>query len=251
MIFDFTQKSEIGTRETQQDYALCYSEGNFFSAVVCDGMGGLEGGAIASRSAAELLMDFVKKRDPNESIPDMLLRSVDVLDEKVFNIKDEFGEKIRAGTTIVSVVIEGRNLFWLSVGDSRLYIMRQSEFIQATRDHNYNFILKNMPEEYCPTPEEIEKKYALISFIGIGGIEVLDVSQNPLQLMENDVVLLTTDGLFNSLTDKQIHSVLMKESSLEERADELLRMVKKESFDNRDNITFVIIQIGEIKDETI
>lgn len=241
-MLSYSMKTDIGTREEQQDYALCINEPGLFAAVVCDGMGGLDGGYAAAYNAAECLAEIIKKRDGAESISDLFLRSVDILDERVCALKNEKGEPAKSGTTVVAVVIENGNLYWLSVGDSRLYLMRGNELVQATRDHNYALVLDSLPKEYVPTQEDISKKEALVSFIGIGGVEVMDISNNPVSLIKDDVVLLTTDGLFKALGNEQIKSIICNSESTESAACELLSQAKINSPQSRDNITFVLIK---------
>ena len=240
-MLSYSLRSEIGTREEQQDYAACLNEKNLFVAVVCDGMGGLEGGYAAGKCAAETFIDIIKKRDKTESIPSLLLRSVDILDEKVSNLRGLSSEKLKSGTTIVAVIIENGMLYWLSVGDSRLYLMRQNELVRATRDHNYSLIIDSMPQGYIPTEEEIQKKEALVSYIGISGIEIMDISRNPVSLIKNDKILLTTDGLFKSLTDEQIKLILSNDSGTENVADNLIEAAIRNAPNSRDNSTFVFI----------
>lgn len=241
-MLSWSLKSDIGTREEQQDYALCHTENDFFAAVVCDGMGGLNGGSAAGKCAAEVLMQLIKKREADESIPGLFLHCVDIMDESVFHLKNESGESLNAGTTVVSVVIEKDKLYWLSVGDSRLYLMRGNELVRATRDHNYSLVLSSMPADYEPTAEDIAGKDALVSFVGMGGIEIMDISNNPVSLVKNDVILLTTDGLFKSLSDDRIKEVLLQGGSIEETAEMLMNQAKSAAPLSRDNTTFVIIK---------
>ena len=244
-------KTDIGTREEQQDYAVCVNKPGMFAAVVCDGMGGLDGGYAAAYNAGECLAEIIKKRDTAESISELFLRSVDILDERVCALKNEKGEPAKSGTTVVAVVIENGGLYWLSVGDSRLYLMRGNELVQATRDHNYALVLESMPEEYVPTPEDTAKKDALVSFIGIGGIDIMDISNNPVPLIGDDVILLTTDGLFKALTNEQIKSIINSNKNVDSAACELLSQAEINSPQSRDNITFVLIKMLNCKENEL
>ncbi len=238
-------QSVIGTREEQQDYAIYKQLDSCFVAVVCDGMGGLEGGSIASQCAAETLVRMLAEKNSSETIPQVLLRCVDVLDEKIFELKDSYGERLKAGTTLVAVVIENGQAYWLSIGDSRLYIVRGNEMIQATRDHNYSMILDSMPVDYVPTKDELNKKEALISFVGMGGIETMDLSNNPLVLQHGDKLLLATDGLFKVLTYEQIKSIVEKDSSTSIITTELIEQTEMCATESRDNTTIIFIRIKE------
>lgn len=240
--FDVAVRTDIGTREEQQDAVETYAEPNALVAVVCDGMGGMAGGARASRAAAEGLITLVRTRDREESIPNLYLRSVDILDEEIYSFIDEEGERLNAGTTIVSVFISKDQLYWMSVGDSRLYILRGADMVQATRDHNFFLQLESLKDQFTPSDEDLEKGAALISFIGMGGVEVMDISANPIKLECGDTLLLTTDGLFKALTDEEIKTLLSAQATPAEIADRLLAAAAAAAPEIRDNVTFVLIQ---------
>lgn len=243
------KRSFLGTREEQQDYALFKSTDSSIFAVVCDGMGGLKGGSIASSVVATELMTQYENKEKSEPIKDFFFNTVDVLDEKVCNLVDEDNKKMHAGTTLVAVCIEGNRLNWLSVGDSRLYVIRGREIVQATRDHNYNLNLNALLKSGALSEQEYKKEKvrgeSLISFIGIGGIEVMDISQKPLPLQNGDYVLLTTDGLFKLMSDQEIKEIIITGRSVDESADFLIEKSFKKAVKFQDNTTFVLIKIEE------
>ncbi len=240
---EYAVKSVLGTRAEQQDSIAVYSNGDYVAFAVCDGMGGLNGGAQASKAAADAFSEAVKNRAHNETVPELLLRCVDITDKAVFSLCDSEGNRLNAGTTVVSAVIENGNLFWMSVGDSRLYALRGDEFIKATRDHNYFLSLGEMPDDYVPSKYEISKGDALISFAGMNGIEVFDISNNPVKLYENDRILLTSDGLYRALSDEIIKKIISSDESLEKICDRLINECERLSPKVRDNISFVLIKM--------
>ncbi len=240
---EYAVKSVIGTRAEQQDCVAVYSSGDCCSFAVCDGMGGLNGGAAASKAAADAFCEAVKNRAQNETVPDLLLRCVDITDKAVFSLCNSEGNRLNAGTTVISSVIENGNLFWMSVGDSRLYALRGDEFIRATRDHNYFLTLSEMPDDYVPSKYEISKGDALISFAGMNGIEVFDISNNPVKLYENDRVLLTSDGLYRAVSDEIIKKIISSDESLDKICDRLITECERLSPKVRDNISFVLIRM--------
>ena len=245
----YTVRSVIGNRDEQQDAAATVEDGADFLAVVCDGMGGLNNGSLASSSTVNKLCELFKTRNRAEKIQDFFLYSVDILDEQVVSFRDNEGDPLHAGTTIVAVNVKGNELHWLSVGDSRLYLLRGSEIVQATRDHNYYLQLESMKnligDEFSPTQEDVAKGNALISFIGIGGIETMDISTNAVQLYPGDVILLSSDGLFKVLSDAQIQFLIRENADLEQAADALLAAAEQAAPATRDNITFIIIQVDQ------
>ena len=240
--FVYAVRSVIGNRSEQQDCVGIVPENESLCAVVCDGMGGLNSGSSASTVAVEVMTDIFKKINDDDAIPEALMNSVDILDEAVFMLTDETGNRLESGTTIVCVIIRNKELFWMSVGDSRLYLIRNDELVQATRDHNYELYLDSVSETYTPTEKDLEMSQALISFIGMGGISVMDVSSNPIELIKGDVILAASDGLYKALSDDEIKRIIKSYDDVEKSADEMLSAAEKAAPDTRDNTSFILIK---------
>ena len=246
MQIQIEHKSIIGSREDQQDAYHVSSSQNTAFAVVCDGMGGTMGGSAASKIVVHKLKELIKTKDPTEQFPVFFFRAIDILDESVIKLNKISGAN-GSGTTVVAAAIEKGCLYWLSVGDSRLYIIRGNEIVQATRDHNIALALDQW------TSDELEKSGmlpenhrsdALTSFIGMGGVRIYDISDKPFHLSPGDIILLTTDGLTKILDNDEIMSLLLANQypkrleTLFERAGEKLRGAQ-------DNTTCVLIHIEE------
>ncbi len=238
-------RSEIGDREEQQDYVGCVSENGELLAVVCDGMGGLKMGAAASACAAECLIELFRAKEESEAIPSFYLNSIDVMDEKVSSLTDENGEPSGAGTTVASVCISDGLLYWMSVGDSRICILRDNAFEIATRDHNYRLLLNGMLDGGMLTKEKyIEENAngdALISFIGKSGIDVMDISQG-FELLHGDYILLMSDGLYKNLDNETIKQTVLSAADTEEAANNLIGLSRLHGNGQSDNVSFILIK---------
>ena len=209
-------------------------------------MGGLGYGSLASAVAIAKLKEHYFAKEENEPYPVFFLRMVDILDECIANLRGKKGEKLNAGTTIVATALEGDNLYWLSVGDSRLYLIRGAEIVCATRDHNYFLSLKKMKQDAeintLQYNQEAERGEARISFIGMGGVQIMDINQTPFQPLSGDIILLTTDGLTKALKDEEILAGLRSGESLEYALADLVKQATKKSVRTQDNTTCVAIQ---------
>ena len=246
MNYYISEKSIIGTREEQQDNCCFRATDNAVFAVVCDGMGGTAGGAAASRIAMEKLKELYESKDIAEAFPDFFLRTIDILDESVVKLQKESLETSGAGTTIAAVAIENKNLYWLSIGDSRLYILRGNEIVQVTRDHNFALSLEQLTEserqEVLNKQGGKHRSDALISFIGIGGVKIYDINESGFRLQDGDKILLTTDGLTKLVEDTEILTTL-KNSLPKESLKNLFDTATKKTTESQDNTTCVLIQI--------
>lgn len=241
--------SIIGTRNNQQDslYVKCGEKASI--GIVCDGMGGMEGGELASQTAVKILAEDFETY-PETKVPWFLRQEAVKMDEAVAELTDAGGKAMNAGTTIVAIIIQENQLYWLSVGDSRIYIMRQNEFIQVNRDHNYKMRLDAQREADMISEEEyyirMEKGEALISYIGMGDVSLMDINQVPFPLIDGDVVLLCSDGLYKRLEDEEIQEIIQSElPDVDEAANKLTRIVMDKTTGSQDNTSVILIQYNQ------
>lgn len=238
--------SIIGDRETQQDSVGESILEDSGIVVVCDGMGGHAGGKQASSLAVDMFLknlqnfrgDFTTKA----------LSVLDNIDSAVMNLRDDYGVLMKAGTTLAAAFIDERTLHWVSVGDSRIYIIRGKEMVQVTKDHNYRLRLDNWLKEGKISEQEYRQKIAegevLISFLGVGGVELIDVNSTPFILYPEDIVLLTTDGLCKVLGDEMIHQIISDLKNVKEASKVLMRRAQEEAIGRSlDNTTFAMIKM--------
>lgn len=239
-------RTDIGGRSEQQDFAFARIDHDQAFAVLCDGMGGTSDGGEAGRTAVStmrlLYSDYLGRAD-HESVPSFLYRTMISADEDV--TKKLNG---RSGTTMVAVSLSGNRLYWLSVGDSRLYIFRAGELVQATRDHNYFLRLDEMLGNSEISREiyeaEARRGDALISYIGMGGITLFDLTKTELTVQPGDMLLLSTDGLFKVLGPEAIQQILSSDLALAVKADSLMEGVSAHAEkDIQDNTTFILMQV--------
>jgi protein phosphatase len=242
----------IGTREQQQDAifvsnTVCFKRGEAprVLGVLCDGMGGMEMGGDASRLVVESLASNLPAIESCENINAFFEDAIHNLDAEITN---RYGRGT-SGTTLSAAVVEGNRLYWASVGDSRIYILRKDEIVQVTRDHNYMLKLKDEVSKGIITDEEANanpKKEALISYIGAGGIELIDSNKDPFMLENGDIVLMCSDGLTKSLSDADIARIISEHyGDIRETA----RLLPLFAFDagsgSKDNTSVILIQYLE------
>jgi len=247
-VYEVAMRSIPGTRAQQQDYAFYQAGPDRVFAVVCDGMGGMDEGFTASAVATEKIKEQYCCKNPAESYSSFFMRSVEIIDECVYSLKNTQGERLNAGTTIVAAVIEDDRLYWLSVGDSRLYLLRENEIVQVTRDHNYFLSLNQLAQENRIDRREYEyeaaRGEALISYIGMGGVQIADINEIPFRLMHGDTVLLTSDGLSKALPDWEILRILSG-SDVASALDSLIDRSVEYSAAFQDNTTCIAIRFCE------
>ena len=249
--------SHIGTRNYQQDSAFV-SPSTVFSqkgterilAVLCDGMGGLSDGGKASEIAVETIkQDFQKIYNQQDcDIPAFYRSEIQKIDEAVCRL-GKGKERYNAGTTFISVILEKGIIFLACVGDSRIYLIRSHQIYQITREHNYFLQLKERVEAGELTMEEAKsdpRKDALISYLGMDGVKLMDVVPRGLPLHSGDLILLCSDGLTKELSDSEILEIVDQNT---EDLGMTARYLALSAFDkdltSKDNTTVILVRYTE------
>ncbi len=246
----------IGSRPEQQD-AIWYStlddsnttsKSSLAIGVVCDGIGSMKNSGWASRKAVQIMRrqygKLKKKEDIDISI--LLCDSFKQIDHKIYTSMK--GRNGKAGTTISVAIIKNGFLYWGSAGDSRIYIIRDGDICQITRDHTYFGHLFRKCVRGERTLSDVmklpnKKKKSLISFWGSGRPTNVDIVQKPYELMHGDIILLCSDGLTNTLDDESIKEVVADERwELETKADSLVNYAACANTHSQDNTSVVLLQ---------
>lgn len=247
--YDIACLSGIGRRESQQDHAYAAANDMAVFAVVCDGMGGIEGGDLASATAVEAFTEYYQyytAQNTEEMDFCWMQQAAESVDDIVYSLKSKNGNRMGAGTTLASVAISGNRLYWLSVGDSRIYIFRRNEMVQVTNDHNYFYRLNQQLADGLISRskyhEEAGNGEALISFIGMGGILLMDLNEAGFSLQAGDTVLLCTDGLYRSVPDDEMLKIVVSSSTAEEAICCLKKTIADKAYPWQDNYTCILIK---------
>ena len=251
--FSYTDQ---GRREYQQDAVYVTPSKKFAAnrktrvmAVVCDGMGGMADGGKASRTAIQMMINGFQnvQNQPQMNIPGFFRSAIVTIDKTIASFPKE------NGTTMVAAIAEENKLYWASVGDSRIYIIRennnQTEMRQITRDHNYWLRLQEMVAQGKMTQEEAmgkRQKEALISFLGIGNVSLMDISTEPIPMQYGDIVMLCSDGITKTLPDHQIKSIILDDKNpIEQKAVQLVEAAIHGNTHSQDNTSVAILQYRE------
>ena len=247
--------SVIGRRKEQQDAVLAddslsYVENGKAIAVLCDGMGGMNGGGMASSLCASIVFNTFHSGTQFPSIPAFFRAVIAEADDAVRMMRDENGALIPgAGTTLAAVVIDDNQLYWASVGDSRIYIIRDDECLCITKDHNYLMLLNERVKRGELTQEEAEsdpKKEALISYIGIGGVRYIDINSKGVSLLDGDMIILCSDGFYRTVPEEELLDVLFDcGQNTQETAEELTDLAISKNKRNQDNTSVIVLRYHE------
>ena len=218
-------------------------------AVVCDGMGGLDCGDRASITAVSMMKLAVEKLPTKQvDIPHFLSEMLDYIDYEISHF-DSLPDDKGSGTTLVSVFIENRKLYWASVGDSTIFMFQDGLLKRITGKHNYKMFLDKLVENGKISSEQAEsdpRRNALLSYLGMGGIAYRDINSKPYLMRSGDMLLLCTDGVTDTLSQEEITGIIYDNyDDVYRCCREITRIASEKNRKTLDNTTVVIVQYAE------
>ncbi len=236
-----TGDTHIGlVRSTNQD-AMRYGtlENGGVYAVVCDGMGGANGGNIASNIAVEVIADRIvdgyASGNPPRSPANLLASAMAAANIEIFDRAKTESQYEGMGTTVVAVIVYGKDAYISHVGDSRLYLYRDNTLRQVTRDHS---VVQEMIESGQLTEEQARshpRKHFITRALGVSAME--EGEYDELELESGDKLLLCTDGLTNMVENDALARLLDADEPL---VDHLISAALDAG--GTDNITTVLME---------
>lgn len=260
MKFILSLKSDIGCRrKVNQDAAAAFtaetSIGSVFFGIVCDGMGGLSEGEVASATVVQRyaewfryeLPDIIAANGDPEQIIDTVINSWEKILYSCHDTLSSYGKEneIKLGTTCSCLLIAPKWYCILHIGDSRIYFVNSNGVMQLTKDHT--FVARELergtiteaealthPKRHALTQSVGASKSKLVPYVSFGSIE------------EGTVFLICSDGFRNRFTADELREyyspiLVDDEKYLEISAEDIIR--KGIERGETDNMTAVAVKV--------
>ena len=253
--YDVASGISQGARDYQEDAITADfpvgAEAGF--VVLADGMGGHAAGDVASKIVltevySELKFQYADVQAFERRAPEILRNVAEFANQTLRDHADNHPETEGMGATLVVPALVENRLWWISIGDSPLYLLRNGRLTRLNEDHSMapqiDFMVKsglmdpvvaaNHPDRNC-----------LISVLMGTRIPKIDCPTRPYELQAGDIVVCASDGL-QFLTDTQIEKVLTKyrKSRSTEIAERLLEEIHRLDDPDQDNISFTVIKVN-------
>jgi len=236
-------KTDIGkAREINQDFIYVSEEVNGMRlCILADGMGGYKGGEIASSLATSSAKEYINKNfieiEPStENIKKLIREAMNYANKVVYEKSKEKEELEQMGTTLEICLIYGNKVYIGHIGDSRIYRIRKNIIRRITTDHSY---VETLVKDGTITREEAfyhPKKNMLVKALGCTEYVEPDITAKG--FLEEDIMLMCSDGLTNMLKEEEIYKII-KENT-ETACDKLIQ--KANELGGYDNISVIIIK---------
>ena len=235
-------KSDIGrAREMNQDaYYASQPSDTVGLYIVADGMGGYNGGEIASSLAVTATKDFIENNfaeteHTKEKLQELVKNAIEYANMLVYEKSKEVPELQGMGTTIEVALVHNNRVYIGHVGDSRIYRIRKDFIRRLTTDHSY--VQKLVKDGTISKEEAVHhpKKNMLTKALGCTSFVEPDVTVKG--FLKDDVLVLTSDGLTNMVTDKEIYEAI--KFNIDIATEKLVDKANENG--GLDNITVIIV----------
>ncbi len=240
---EYANGSDIGkVRSENQDYFGAYKTQDEHLFIVCDGMGGHEGGAEASKIAVTSIKEYFLNAQTEKSVEQKLKEAIEYANLKIYEVSRQRNYARGMGTTVTAVVVKNGLMYYAHVGDSRIYLFRNGKTIHLTKDHTLVQQLVDMGKLTEKEAEEHPAKHQLLQALGVDEKVFVDVASEPLSLQEGDYILMCSDGLHGYVSEETIRSiVLTPNKKLIEKTEELIQKALQAG--GYDNVTVQLIHV--------
>lgn len=260
MHFEIAIRASQGARRAQEDCALTWPLDTsrddrttqvdlpapmpgVLTAVLCDGMGGHAGGALASRLACKHFLPVLVTSD--KPVAQRLMDALEQANAAITRHTETSPAHAGMGSTLVGIHIDQTGLSWISVGDSLLYLIRQGELTTLNADHSLAPEIDKLAETGKISWEAArndQRRHYLRSALTGEEIEMIDLNERSLALRDGDVLIVASDGIHTLETDTIARlAASVEPSNAAQIAERLLAAVADVDVPHQDNTTIIAV----------
>jgi PPM family protein phosphatase len=236
--------SDIGNiRTTNEDSLGSYIDNEKKIYVIADGMGGYNAGEVASKLAVDSIIGYVKLNfNSNDNIYSLLKDAVLFANKKILEIAKDDLELTGMGTTVTACLIKDNSLIVANVGDSRCYVIKNSDIYKITKDHSY--VQELIDSGSISEEEAVRHPQKNIITRALGVTSDIEVDLFEVDLSEIKKIILCTDGLTNEVNKSEILELVINNDE-EKACSKLIELSKLKG--GKDNISVIVFR-GECKE---
>lgn len=211
---------------------------NALLLAVADGLGGDVSSDVAAEITKGKLAGLKGLCQGKES--EHLEKITKEIDHIIREKADAHPELANMATTLVCTVLKSDVIHWINVGDSRFYIFRNNQLIQITEDQTF---ARSLVEQGKLTPEEARAHFSRKILDQCVGYGMCDPETGRINVMKDDLMILSTDGLYKMVAPERILDILREHGTIEDKAKLLVGEALESG--GKDNITIILAHVKE------
>lgn len=237
--------SRIGGRSENQDaYSFCDTPLGQV-VVVCDGMGGMQGGSIASMIAVNTILKYISAASAEDNVAEVLYNAIVMANSNIIANGQENPSLYGMGTTVTALILNKTCATVAFVGDSRVYQLRGKHKVFRTFDHSMVF---EMVANGLITEEQARlsaQSNIILKALGVSTEIAPEIYQLP--YLKGDRFVLCTDGFWGAMPEKELLAIIGKKkdklAAIIEHTSNLIETIGNNKGGSHDNLTAAFIEV--------
>ena len=233
----------IGLREVQEDCFCLKDSQNGTLLALADGLGEPFGGRIAARTAISVVSDIFDSYNALDNPNYFFRKSYNTANREILKA---LSNGVKGKASLTTAIIYQNKLFYAVVGNVKTYVFRKGDLVEITTGHTIDNLAREEFQTGKITRSEairLLESQRLYNYLGIDGFSDLELFDTPINLVNGDIVVLMTDGLYDLLTFSEVEESLKKSKSTEQMALEIIEKVNKNASEQKDNASIVLFKV--------
>ena len=237
-----------GTRQMQNDvlYVTGSAQGRGLLMALADGIGLDAEAGRAAAGAVSAVQKVYEAGKTDRPLHERLLQMAGSAHKTVLSMNQKLLDSGRptTGATMALALVRGDRLATASVGNVRVFLMRQGCLLQLNRDHLLSLEAEERDILEGESPElDPEMAKMVTSYLGMEGIRQMDFMASPLRLCRGDTVFLMSSGLYGVLPEEKL-AALLQGVNAQEACDRVIRAVRELRRESQSNISLIVMKAG-------
>lgn len=238
--------SRQGGRTENQDSAGAKETPLGTLVIVCDGMGGMQGGSTASQMAVQSILDFMMQADSQSNPKMTLVKAIRNANMAIWQESQNIPDLHGMGTTVTAILFSAKSAIVAYVGDSRIYQLRKGKKVFRSFDHSMVF---EMVKKKVITEEQARLSAQSNIIMRALGIKTdVEVDAFELPYCKGDRFILCSDGFWGAMPESEFLAMLGKNNSVDRILESTANAVDgigRKKGDDYDNLTAAIIEMNQ------
>lgn len=229
--------SDVGLRRKLNEDSACYLErADFKIYVVADGMGGHNAGEVASKMAAEQIVQYIDENYSLECEETLISNAIKAANEDIYKFSKTNDKLNGMGTTVTAALVTPKFIYIANVGDSCCMALKNGELKKITKDHS--LVQELLDSGTISEVEAVNHPKKNIITRALGTCIHVEVDVFRLDINQYNLFILCSDGLTNEVTKEDILKIIDNENNYISIANNLVDLAKEKG--GRDNITVLL-----------
>jgi len=235
--FELGAASTLGTREVQQDYFGTKKIHSTLLMLLADGIG--ENGDSAAKLAVDTFRDLFNDNGATEKPQYFFKRAANATNKKIVNTLEE-----RQGeTSIAAVIVEDSRFFYMLVGNSRIAVFRDGDLIPVSQGQTVDVLARHRYDEGKISKRDtlaLLSEHRRYNVLGQDSFQEIEIFDKPIELQRDDLVVLMSEGVFNTLNWTEIEQALENKTSAKDAASDVISCVNRSPRVDKDNASILV-----------